>query len=138
MFPTEQLEEVIYYLPEQKPLNINFEANGIESTIFISNVGSLIWIIFIYIIIAVLSFVLRNVKCIWTRLGSLILWNGMITLFMESYQDVLLVSVLNIYQADWETPYTSEKYSNILSVIFVVLLSCLTVFFLVFLCYNRK
>ena len=85
MFPTEQLEEVIYYLPEQKPFNINFEANGMESTMFISNIGSLIWIIFIYINLAVLSFVLRNVKCIWTRFGSLILWNGMINLFMGSY-----------------------------------------------------
>ena len=108
MIPTEQVEEIIYYLPEQRPLNINFEANGMESTTFISNIGSLIWIILIYIIVAALSFVLRNVKCIWTRLGTLILWNGMINLFMESYQDVLLMSVLNIYQADWDTPYTSE------------------------------
>ena len=109
-----------------------------ESTIFISNIGSLIWIIFIFIITAALSFVLRNVKCIWTRFGSLILWNGMINLFMESYQDVLLKSVLNIYKADWKTPYTSEKYSNILSVIFVVILSCFTVILVVFLCYNKK
>lgn len=31
LFPTEWLEDIIYYLPEQVPFNINFEACGIES-----------------------------------------------------------------------------------------------------------
>ena len=40
LIPTEWLEDLIYYLPEETPFNINFEASGIESNLFISNTGS--------------------------------------------------------------------------------------------------
>ena len=69
LFPTEWLEEMIYYLPELTPFNINFEAVGIESKPFISNIGSGIWIIFILLIYAMVNLVFYTKKRVWNRFG---------------------------------------------------------------------
>ena len=45
LFPSEIIDDKIYYLPEEKAYNINFEACGIESTLFVANIGSVFWII---------------------------------------------------------------------------------------------
>ena len=57
-FPTEWLEIMIYYLPEQVPFNINFEACGIESKLLIKNIGSALVIIIIYLLVALVAAVL--------------------------------------------------------------------------------
>ena len=58
LFPTEILEDLVYYLPEPVAFNINFAANGIKSTLFISNIGSSLLIILAYLIAAIMCLVL--------------------------------------------------------------------------------
>ena len=40
VMPTQYIDEEIYYLPEDEPFNINFEAAGMNSVFFIANIGS--------------------------------------------------------------------------------------------------
>ena len=85
LFPTEILEDLIYYLPEPIAFNINFAANGIESTLFISNIGSSILIVLAYIIAAIICVVLFKVNLVWNWLRPIIYWNGLIRIFLELY-----------------------------------------------------
>ena len=76
LFPTAFLEDLVYYLPEPVEFNINFAANGMESTLFISNIGSSLLIIMAYILAAIICLVLYRVKRVWNCLGPIMFWNG--------------------------------------------------------------
>jgi hypothetical protein len=51
---------------------------------------------------------------------------------METAFELSLVAILNMRTVDWETTYPAVKYSNALSVIFLIALSVLTPFFTLF------
>ena len=85
LIPTEILEDLVYYLPEPVPFNINFAANGMESTLLISNIGSNLLMIMLYILVALICVGLYNVKRVWNWLGPIIYWNGLIRLLLELY-----------------------------------------------------
>ena len=85
LVPTEFLEELVYYLPEPTAYNINFAANGIESTLFISNIGFALLVIMAYILATIICLVLYRVKRVWYRLRPIMFWNGLIRLFLELY-----------------------------------------------------
>ena len=85
LIPTENLEKKVYYLPEPVAFNINFASNGKESTLFISNIGSSLVVIMLYILVALICVVLYKVKRVWNWLGPIIYWNGLIRLFLELY-----------------------------------------------------
>ena len=118
LFPTAILEDLIYYLPEPVEFNINFAANGIESTLFISNIGSSLLVIIANILAAIICLVLYKVKRVWNYLGPIIYWNGLIRLFLELYRDLALLSFLNLYTAEWDSVYSSVRFSNSLSATF--------------------
>ena len=42
---------------------------------------------------------------------------------MSIYTELSLLSLLNIETASWDSPYKDERYSNIVSIIIIVLLS---------------
>ena len=83
---TEAIEDAVYSrVRESESLNINFEASGIESKLFIQNVGLAMWSTFFYLIIALLSFVFQRVNYIWKHFGQKIYWNGLIRLYLSVY-----------------------------------------------------
>ena len=54
-YDTEPIEEELYdELPDLHPYNINFEAGDIETTLFITNIGLVIWIAAVYISVSIL------------------------------------------------------------------------------------
>ena len=122
LFPTEWFEELIYYLPEQVAFNINFEACGIESKLIIKNIGSTFVIIMIYALVATMTTVFYKNERIWNFFGPIIFWNGLIRLFMELYQDLALMSFLNLKSAEWDSVYPSVRYSNYLSALFLAII----------------
>ena len=121
-FPTAILEDLVYYLPEPVEFNINFAANGMESTLFISNIGSRLLVIMAYILAAFTCLVLYKVKRVWNCLGPIIYWNGLIRLFLELYRDLALLSILNLYTAEWDSAYSSVRFSNSLSATFFAII----------------
>lgn len=81
----EKLDELMYSLPETDPFNLNFEAVGIETLFFVTNVGSAIWITYMNLFIALCSLAFCTVESVWNRLGKSFYWNGLIRLFMSIY-----------------------------------------------------
>ena len=82
---TEDIDVSIYYLPETEAYNINFEACGVESTYYVSNIGSVLWIIYAYMLTALVSLLLFKVPKIWSKLGQKIYFNSTIRFFMELF-----------------------------------------------------
>ena len=111
-------------MPEPVAFNINFSEQGLESTLFIENIGSCLLMIMLYILLAIMCLFLYNVKSIWNKLGPKLYWNGLIRLFLELYQDLALLSFLNLYTAEWDSVYDYVCYSNNLSAaVFTVVLA---------------
>ena len=117
IFPTGIIEDLIYYLPESEPFSINFESSGLESNLFIGNIGSAKAIIILFASGVILSFVFYKSKRVWNKLKKVFSSNATLRLFLELYQDLTLHSYLNIVTAEWDSVYPSVRYSNILSVI---------------------
>ena len=65
LVPTEWFEKIIYTVRESQAFNINFEACGIETKIFIKNIGFAIWSTFSYIFAAILSLTCIHKNHIW-------------------------------------------------------------------------
>ena len=101
MIPIEWLEDQIYYLPEAEPFNVNFEACGIETQLFITNMGCLIWVLYFYALISLISLSCIKKERVWKRFGNKIYWSGLIALYTASYQETFLACYLNIYTVDW-------------------------------------
>ena len=101
LVPTEWLEESLYKVRDQDSFNINFEACGIETKLFITNVGFALWSALIYIFTAILSLTCIHKKHIWERFGRKFYWNGLIRLYLSVYQDFALYSILNIDTSEW-------------------------------------
>ena len=56
--PTEKINEKIFYIPEEEPYNFNFQEYGIESLLFLLNLGFSLYIILGIISLLVLYLVL--------------------------------------------------------------------------------
>ena len=85
LVPTEWLEEIIYKVRESESFNINFEASGIETVLFITNVGFCKWCSLFYLLYSLLCFICKKVNCCWERFGHKIFWNGLIRLYLSVY-----------------------------------------------------
>ena len=127
----------MYTLPEMDPLNLNFEACGIETLFFATNIGSSIWLTYINLFIAILSLAFYTVECVWKRLGNSYYWNGLIRIFMSVYQDFAMLAFLNLYKVEWRSGWTSQTYSYVISVISSVLVITLPPLFVVLL-YRKR
>ena len=108
--------EIISYLPEEEPYSLNFQMCGIESLLFVLNAGFPLYVIHAYIALVVVYILLTlakkifkcKCKCLTKMvecLGSYLLWNSLIRLYMELYQDLSLISALNMHQVTWQSPF---------------------------------
>ena len=67
---TESIEDEIYNeLPDLQPYNINFEASGIETKLFIKNIGIVIWFAVAIISMSIFLLLSYKIKIIWRLLG---------------------------------------------------------------------
>ena len=108
-------------MPEPRFFNINFEAIGIETTLLITNIGSVIWNTYAGLFFALLTLCLFKVTSVWEKVGKKFFFNGMVRFTMIHYQEYVLLSILNIAMIDYGSPYESERYSNTISIIFFIL-----------------
>ena len=116
LFPTHLLEEKMYYFPDGGAFNLNFETAGIESELFLENIGFILWILMAHLLLALIHLVLylimkrQSCKCIhkvYEKLGNYLYWNGLLRLLMEIYFELTLLSILNLHKVDWDTKFIS-------------------------------
>ena len=146
--PSEMINEKLFYFPEDEPFNLNFQVCGIESKFFLQIMGLPLYIMHGYIALFVLYalfFLLHRVfkskylKKIKKFIGAMLLWNGLIRLYMELYQDLSQSSVLNMYTADWQTKFKWVQISNYYSLVCLILVTSLPVLlFVPFYCRRRE
>ena len=125
LIPTDLLDEQLYYFPEEDPYSLNFAQVGYEFTLFVNNVGFILYVVWSHFFMVFVWLCLSCVKSIRQRLGKYLFWNAFIRLTMESFQDLLLLGALNLQEADWDSPFPAVRYSNYLAAVFVGL-ACFT------------
>ena len=145
---SEYFNEMLFYFPEEDPLNLNFQECGVESKHFILNMGFPLYIILAHAALLALYSILYLVnlrlklKClskINSYLAAYLIWNGYITLYMEIFQGMALASVLNMHTANWKSPFDLVKASNYSALIGLILVAYLPVLvFIPFYCRRRS
>ena len=109
LIPSGEINDQVFYFPEEEPFSLNFSECGIDSQYFLLIMGFPIYIMLGYFSLLMLYIILaltnRLLKCkclgkVVDYLGSYLFWNGYIRLYMELYKGLCLASVLNTYTAD--------------------------------------
>ena len=138
LIPTEIIDAEIYYWPEMDAFSVNFEMSGVESVLLLSNIGFAIYMIYMHLFAMLVHACLhkaRNagklVPKIHSKLGSYLYWDGINRFFMELFFDLIFLSILNLYMVDWDTPFSSVKFSNYFTVFILVLTSGVLVFYII-------
>ena len=72
------------------------------------------------------------------KVSSYLYWNGTIRFVMEGYMDIVLFSMLNIEDLNWEDSFWAVKVSNYLAIVLTAVLSGLPIFFIIFYGRNLK
>ena len=127
--PTEDIDMMIHYWPESEPYSVNYEMAGIESIFFLANIGFVMYLIYIHVFLAIVHasiHKLRNksrcIERLHTKIGSYFYWEGYNRFYMEIFLNVAFLSILSLHTADWASQFLSVKFSNALSVVFIVII----------------
>ena len=147
IIPSDKINELLYFFPEEEPFNLSFQECGVESQLFLVNMGFPLYIILGHMALIFLNLLLYltnlllKLKClgkITNYLSGYLFWNGLIRLFMEVYLGMALAAVLNTIVADWQSPFKWVKVSNYAGLVSLILAISLPILvFLPFYCRRR-
>ena len=77
-------------------------------------------------------------KKIHEKFGAYLYYNGSIRFYLEICFDVALLAWLNLHMADWDTLFIAEEVSNYMSLTFLILTICFSVYLVGFATCRRK
>ena len=68
------------------------------------------------------SFILGYIccNCCKKKCSGTVQWNGSIRFVMEAFFDFLMLVSINLKHSDWQSPFTAVQFSNVLSVILLI------------------
>ena len=145
LIPTELIDDLLWYFPEGEAYSLSFETVGLDSTLFLKNIGFILYMIELHVVFVIIHATFHNCrnscKCstkIHSTFGNYLYYNGSMRFYMEVFFDVGLLTCLNVHMADWETLFFAEKVSNYMSVFFLVLVIVLPIIFIMYYCCNVK
>ena len=114
LIPTSSIDAEIFYWPETDPFSVNFEMAGTETVFLLANIGFALYMIYYHMLIALVHACLhklrrssRIVSKLHTKISNYLYWNGFHRFYMELFSDLTFLSILNLYTADWNTPFES-------------------------------
>ena len=147
MIPSGDINDGLFYFPEEDPYSLNFQECGIESSLFLLNMGFPLYIllghaclIVLYLILYFTNLMLKS-RClgkIVIYLSTYLFFNGLIRLYMEIYLGMALASVLNMHTADWQSPFKWVAISNYSGLVALILITSLPILVLIpFYCRKR-
>ena len=129
VIPTEDIDMMIHYWPESEPFSVNYEMAGTESIFFLANIGFVMYLIYIHVFLVIVHasiHKLRNksrcIERLHTKIGSYFYWEGYNRFYMEIFLNVTFLSIFSLQTADWASQFLSVKFSNALSVVFIVII----------------
>ena len=110
LIPTDELFDEMFYFSEMDPFSVNFESCGVESLLFLKNIGFMLIMILLHVLLVILQVCFhffRNcckfIKKVDQKLKKYLFWNGLQRFYMEIFFEIALLSALNIHQANWDT-----------------------------------
>ena len=98
---------------------------------FIST-SDLLLMMALYVLLVILYLCTYRIKRLRAKLGALLLWNGLIRLFMEIYLETTLLSMHNLKNLEWRPDTPLYTASNLLAIFFFALVFVLPIFLLYF------
>ena len=130
LIPLDWAIDLLYYFPEGDPFSLNFETVGIESKLLLLNIGMTMYMIYFNVLYGVLHSILAPfkqkssfIRKTVAKMNDYLYFNGTIRFYMEIFFDIIILASLNLYTADWGTPFIAEQASNYLSIVFIILIS---------------
>ena len=132
LVPTGKLDEIIYFLPDEQPYDLNFQMLGFESRLLVKNVGFPLWVIWGHCTLIVIFILTYPVKFLRRRIGNYLFWSNLVRLFAEVFFELGLLAVLNLMIVDWSNTFDAVSFSNIISVVSVASIPCI---FLTLVCF---
>ena len=131
------LEDKLLNFPEEDPISLGAQMSGVMSTFSAENLGTAQWLAYLVVLLIIMRKV--NICCCLTeRLIGSANWSGSIRFFVEAYFDFVMVFSINLKYVEQETNYPSVKYSNVLSILLLVVTVLMSIFIPVFYWYKRK
>ena len=147
LIDSETINQMMFYFPETEPYSLNFQECGYDYRNFIQNIGFSFYFIHGIISLCILGILLylANLLCKSMFLGKIVriisaflLWNGLIRIYMELYQDLSLIAALNMHTVDWESPFLWVKVANIYGLIGLIMATSLPILLMIpFYCCKR-
>ena len=134
-------------MPEIEPVSINFQNAGYDSPLLLINCLSNIIKYSLQLSLLLLLPVskLNLIKRIRPRLAQqffdYLFWNGSLRIFIESFADMLLFSLLNLYEVNSLREiniFTVVEVSEILAVVFLLLATFVIFSVVAYYCANKK
>jgi len=111
---TQLIVDEMLLLPEQDPFSARFMNAGINSKFFVVNAQQQLFLLAVFIAFGLfVAFLWPCAKCCQKveKLRQILIkklfWNSYIRLVMESFADVLIFAVMNLYAKDWPKGFSS-------------------------------
>ena len=142
VIPSEDINNELFYFPEEDAFSLNFSECGIESKLFLLILGFPLYVmlghfafVVIYIFLRLCNFILQS-PCIAKTVNysrRYLFWNGFIRLYMELYQGLCVATILNTYTAeeDWNSPFYWIKVCYYCRMVGIYLIIATPIFLLV-------
>ena len=142
----EYFDKHIFIYPEETPFNKAFEQFKYESTLIIVNISIIVWTYLFYWFLGFINgiFYCTNKatcgkvgKSCNKKLTSSLMWGGLIRLFMETFLDIVMFSIINVHKIDWSGAFNSVTFSNGIAIGYMILFALIAPFLFVLYCRNR-
>ena len=122
LIPTDWIDALVYYAPEEEPYNVNMQMFEIVSLLLVANAGTSMWTVFVYLAMLASFGMFYKVICCRRRLANKLFWNPLIRLVAEMFLEMMMLSALNLHTVDWDSPFAFVKYSNTFSIFMIMAL----------------
>lgn len=141
----EYIDPYIWSLPEDaEPFSMSFKLTGFGDNFFVNNASSIFWLyalnvlLFLFLYLPILATNKKTGRCasLRTKLEGYFFWNGILRFYIETFFDLVLAAALNVYTADWDSGNSSEKFSNYMSAIVLILSAVIFLICLIYFSYN--
>ena len=123
-----------FYIPEQPPLSLNFQNAGYDSTLFITNNQGFLFNCTTSFALGLALLIIILLLKKWDKpilvekraeLQNYLVSNWTIKIFMESYLNLCLFSLVNLEEMHWDNDFEAIRFSNVVSIL--IFLTCLTI-----------
>ena len=97
-----------------------------------ANAGLFLWTIFGHFFLILIFALLYKVSFIRRHLGKYLFWGTLIRLFTEGFFEIALLSILNLKNFEWDSPFRMVRFSNFVSLFAILMVAFLPIYLVCF------